>query len=224
MVLMFSNRMILEMKNIIPKCLELNKMKSVKSGLSCFTFGKRTANFIIQRLRSRQYVFYAGCQSQLVKLANETYEGRKTMLVQLDKSVLTNNCYGYERFNLLKTRSSIHMVFHYDNGGFCKQTSYLGQQQLRSFSTGEIKGKVTSTTDSESANEHWGPYLVSRIHSLEELSRFHGYSTLRWGLSIVVALLVSVYVFRDRLRDNVADEVADVASRSMGKNVLYYSL
>lgn len=65
--------------------------------------------------------------------------------------------------------------------------------------------------------EHWGPYVASQIHRLEESSRFHGYSILRWGFSVFVVLSAFVYLFRDTLRDNVADEVADVASRSMGK-------
>ena len=69
-------------------------------------------------------------------------------------------------------------------------------------------------------SEHWGPYVVSQIQQLEESSRFHGYSTLRWGLSGFVVLFGFVYFFRDRLRDNVADEVADVASRSMGKIII----
>lgn len=68
-------------------------------------------------------------------------------------------------------------------------------------------------------SEHWGPYVVTQIHQLEESFRFHGYSTLRWGLSGFVLLFGFVYLFRDRLRDNVADEVADVASRSMGKRI-----
>ena len=204
-------------QNVKPSDQELNKMSSVRKGISCYTFGKRTVHFIKQRLNNRQYVIYVCCQGQLAK-ANQR---PRPLPMQLDKPMLTNNCYGYKHFHPLNTTNSVHLLFHCNNGGFGKQISCHGQhhiQQLRSFSTAE-KEKVMSNTDSASANEHWGPYLVSRIHSLEESSRFHGYSILRWGLSIVVAVLVAVYVFRDRLRDNVADEVADVASRSMGKSV-----
>lgn len=75
----------------------------------------------------------------------------------------------------------------------------------------------SSSSQIPDSSENWGPYIVNRIHKLEESSRFHGFSMLRWGLSGFLAFLACIYLFRDKLRDNVADEVADVASRSMGK-------
>lgn len=78
------------------------------------------------------------------------------------------------------------------------------------------KNEEASKKDADIVPEHWVPYLMNRMHTLEESSRFHGYSTLRWGVSILVFTLVVIYACRDQLRSNVADEVADVASRSMG--------
>lgn len=79
----------------------------------------------------------------------------------------------------------------------------------------------SSNTETPDSSEHWGPYIVSQIHKLEDSSRFYGHSMLKWGLSGFAVLLACIYLFRDRLRDNVADEVADVASRSMGKVFSY---
>ena len=189
----------------------------IRNSISWFAFGKRAVICFKQRL-SRHY---AGCQTQFGVFMQQNHGPKKFPLL-LDKTRLINHRYGtIKQFSLLSTTELIqtlsarNIVQFWKNTGCHRQHNCL---QLRSFSTSE-KEKVTSTS-SELTNEHWGPYLVSRIHSLEELSRFHGYSTLRWGLSIIVAALAGVYFFRDQLRDNVADEVADVASRSMGKSVI----
>ncbi|XP_001629412.2 uncharacterized protein LOC5508870 [Nematostella vectensis] len=58
--------------------------------------------------------------------------------------------------------------------------------------------------------------MIERLHDLEERYRVRGYSLLRWGLGLVVMGVISLYLFREELRENVADEVADVASRSLG--------
>lgn len=190
----------------------------IRNSISWFAFGKRAVICFKQRL-SRHY---AGCQTQFGVFMQQNHGPKKFPLL-LDKTRLINHRYGtIKQFSLLSTTELIqtlsarNIVQFWKNTGCHRQHNCL---QLRSFSTSE-KEKVTSTS-SELTNEHWGPYLVSRIHSLEELSRFHGYSTLRWGLSIIVAALAGVYFFRDQLRDNVADEFADVASRSMAdENVI----
>ena len=47
--------------------------------------------------------------------------------------------------------------------------------------------------------------------------RVKGYSLLRWGLVAVAVMGITLYFFREEVRENVADEVAEVASRSLGK-------
>ena len=163
-----------------------------RNSISCFAFCKRAAICIKQHLCRN----YFSCSTQVGVFVQQ------------------NNGINVKKFNLLSSRKCIQVIFQHNTSRYWNQAGCNGQHsilQLRSLSTSE-KEKVASS----SADEHWGPYLVSRIHNLEESSRFHGYSTLRWGLSIVVTVLAGVYLFRDQLRDNVADEVADVASRSMG--------
>ena len=175
-----------------------------RSVISCSAFCKRAAICIEQHL-SRNYL---SCEAQYGVFAQQNHRARN----------FRNYCYGIniKKFDLSSSTKCVQVVFHGNTLQHVNQAGCHGQHimQLRSLSTNE---KVTSSSDV--ASEHWGPYLVSRIHSLEESSRFHGYSTLRWGLSVIVTVLASVYLFRDQLRDNVADEVADVASRSMGMNV-----
>lgn len=57
--------------------------------------------------------------------------------------------------------------------------------------------------------------ILDRLHRLEETLHIRGYSVLRWGLGLVVAVGLAVYMFREPLKENVADEIADVASRSL---------
>ena len=170
----------------------------IRNSISCFGFGKRAVICFKQHL-NRNYVNF---QTQFGVFMQQNH-GHKSLINHCSCNVKL-----YDFIDLLSTTKCIQA-----RTGCHQQHNIL---QLRHFSTGE-KGKVTIASPAL-ANEHWGPYLVSRIHNLEELSRFHGYSTLRWGLSIIVATLLGVYLFRDQLRDNVADEVADVASRSMGKS------
>ncbi|XP_028398794.1 uncharacterized protein LOC114522327 [Dendronephthya gigantea] len=186
-------------------------MMFIRSGLSWFTFGKQATNCFKQCVFSRY--LYTDCHSWQLMKQNHGYK-----LLQCGK---TNSCYGTGKLlNQLSTRKTF--------GLFECAIGQLGMQkgcdqhhsilQVASFSTSQ---KETVVPSPAAANKHWGPYLVHKIHNLEESSRFHGYSTLRWGVSIITVTLVTIYVFRDQLRDNVADEVADVASRSLAdENVI----
>ncbi|KAJ8045154.1 hypothetical protein HOLleu_08098 [Holothuria leucospilota] len=57
--------------------------------------------------------------------------------------------------------------------------------------------------------------VIERLHRLEDSLRYHGYSTIRIALGFAAVIGLSLYLFRDALRDNVADEVSQVASRSL---------
>lgn len=69
----------------------------------------------------------------------------------------------------------------------------------------------------KSPSEEHTHTILQRLHGLEESLRVRGYSTLRWGLAVLLVTGFGIYIFREPLRENVADEVADVASRSLGK-------
>ena len=85
------------------------------------------------------------------------------------------------------------------------------------------KSKAGSGNRAEIPPEEHYAYIQSileRLHRLEETLHIRGYSVLRWGLGLVVAVGLAVYMFREPLKENVADEIADVASRSLGKNIV----
>ena len=186
----------------------------IRNSASCFAFWKRSIGCIKQHLSDLTNSWYLGCQIHHGVFV-KNLERPDNPSILLNKTSLPNG--DIKELHFLKTRKFTQILF----GQFLKpiggHPDMFRNFWLRQFST-DGKGKAISNPSS--VNEHWGPYLVSRIHNLEESSRFHGYSTLRWGLSIIIAVLAGVYLFRDKLRDNVADEVADVASRSMGKRVL----
>lgn len=187
-------------------------MMFLRSGISWFTFGKRAANCFKQHIIYRHY---PGCHLPFVQ-QNRGYN------FLLANGKTTSFYDTMKLFNQLSTRKTCVLFGCANFGQFGLQSGYnrhCSILQVLSFSTSQ-KETVVPNANPAATNEHWGPYLVSQIHNLEESSRFHGYSTLRWGVSIITVTLVTVYVFRDQLRDNVADEVADVASRSMGRVII----
>ncbi|XP_022093033.1 uncharacterized protein LOC110980546 [Acanthaster planci] len=57
--------------------------------------------------------------------------------------------------------------------------------------------------------------VLLRMQRLENSLRYHGYSTIRIGLVLVVVIGIAVYIFREAIRENVAEEVSQVATRSL---------
>ncbi|XP_033637582.1 uncharacterized protein LOC117298429 isoform X1 [Asterias rubens] len=62
---------------------------------------------------------------------------------------------------------------------------------------------------------HHHDTVLVNLQRLEDSLRYHGYSTVRIGFAVLVILGISVYTFRESIRENVADEVSQVASRSL---------
>lgn len=187
----------------------------------CMAFLKRIGMFCTQNINWNCVIYQAQLRGFSTFFQETSSTKNRPLLLMGKVSLMNCSSKNNRRFYTLSTATTIltrlfyHNIFRLGNKtGPCRQRA-RNILEVRDFSP---HAEEISSTNPAVGDEHWGPYLLSKIHSLEESSRFHGYSILRWGLSIAFAILASIYLFRDELRENVADEVADVASRSMGKH------
>lgn len=109
----------------------------------------------------------------------------------------------------------------------CKflSTNEGSKRNLASNSPRESKAVTENQNGAEIPQEEHYAYIQSitdRLHYIEESMRIRGYSVLKWGLGLLMSVLLGLYMFREPLKDNVADEIADVASRSLGKKAVNF--
>ncbi|XP_038072443.1 uncharacterized protein LOC119740977 isoform X2 [Patiria miniata] len=57
--------------------------------------------------------------------------------------------------------------------------------------------------------------VLHRMQRLEDSLRYHGYSTIRIGLALVIFIGLAIYIFREAIREHAAEEVSQVATRSL---------
>ncbi|RDD44566.1 hypothetical protein TrispH2_003718 [Trichoplax sp. H2] len=106
----------------------------------------------------------------------------------------------------------------YGHGGL-KQPLFFNSSILNrfksnvSFSTMAKPDKKVNMSQSSSHSQH--TTIVLSRHDIENFIRSHGNAAFKLTIGITMFLFLTVYIFREYIRENMADEVADVASRSL---------